>query len=267
MKESDWRYLVDVVLFICLGGMTLIGILMGLVIPAGPVASESSKYFLGLHRHQWGNIHAYLSIVFVILIIVLIILNWKSITVRTSQIFKKTAGPILVLTAVVPLIVLLVFWLFMPKDAVKYRGYGIETPERGRIQKPVMQKNPPTAQEAAGRPGQRAEDVSGIEPERRADAFEEGDYRAVDSLVITGRQTLLDIERTTGLRGRAIADRLGLPPTVSMTESLGRIRQRHGIETQTVREMVERMLKEESWHNSPEKGSFGGPGREMSNRG
>ncbi len=39
MKESDWRYIVDVILFVCLGGMTLIGILLGLVIPAGPAAA------------------------------------------------------------------------------------------------------------------------------------------------------------------------------------------------------------------------------------
>lgn len=61
MKKSDWQYLVDTLLFICIIGIAFIGILMGLVLPRGPQASESAKYFLGLHRHQWGNIHFSLS--------------------------------------------------------------------------------------------------------------------------------------------------------------------------------------------------------------
>lgn len=244
MKESDWRYLVDMLLFVCLGGMTLIGILLGLVIPAGPASSESSKYFLGLHRHQWGNIHAYLSIAFVVLTIVHIVLNWKWVTAKTSQIFRRRAAPILISAVSIPFLVLFVFWLFTPKDAARYRKYRIETPERGRLQGTVNKKNVPIAREAAGRQESPAEDVSPVEPERRAEMPEEGDHRAVGSLVISGRQTLYDIERVTGVPARSIADRLGLPSSAPLNETLGRLRWLYGIEIQTVRDLVDRMLKE-----------------------
>jgi hypothetical protein len=73
---------------------------------------------------------------------------------------------------------------------------------------------------------------------------EEEHRPAVGSLVITGRITLLEIERATGVTGRAIADKLGLPPTVSLNEPLGRLKQRYGFEIQAVRDIVERMVKE-----------------------
>jgi len=245
MKESDWRYLVDALLFVSLGGMTVIGILMGFVISSGPVTSESSKYFLGLHRHQWGNIHAYLSIAFVVLTIVHIVLNWKWVTAKTSQVFKRRAAPVMISAVSIPFLVLFVFWLFTPKDAAKYREYGIETSERGRLQTTVTKERAPVSGEAAGQPEIPAEEESRIETERRADTLEEKDHRAVGSLVITGRQTLYDIERATGISARSIADRLGLPSSAPLDETLGRLRRLYGIEIQAVRDLIERMLKEE----------------------
>lgn len=243
MKEPTWRYLVDVVLFVCLGGMTFIGILLGLVIPAGPASSEASKYFLGLHRHQWGNIHAYLSIVFVVLTIVHIVFNWKWITAKTSQIFKKRAAPILVAAATVPFLVLLVFWLLMPKDAEKYRGYGIESSERGPSQKMFAEEKVPVTGEIAGTRGLPAGEKSPVEIKDRKDVPEEKHRQASGSLDITGRNTLLDIERATGISGKVIAEKLGLPPQTDLNETLGRLRRLHKFEIQEVRDLVDRLLK------------------------
>ena len=244
MKESDWRYAVDVILFICLGGMTLIGILLGLVIPAGPAAAESAKYFFGLHRHQWGNIHAYLSIAFVVLTIVHIVLNWKWVTAKTRQIFKRGVTPALVVTACAPLLVLFLFWVGTPKDSDKYREYGVESSEKRHIQRQVAEELTPAAGETAGTQETPGEEESQADSTDRGDTSEEEHRRTVGSLVITGRITLLEIERATGVSGRTIADKLGLPPTVSLNEPLGRLKQRYGFEIQAVRDIIDRMLKE-----------------------
>jgi len=244
MKESDWRYAVDVILFICLGGMTLIGILLGLVITAGPAAAESAKYFFGLHRHQWGNIHAYLSIAFVVLTIVHIVLNWKWVTAKTRQIFKRGVTPALVVTACAPLLVLFLFWVGTPKDSDKYREYGVESSEKRHIQRQVAEELTPAAGETAGTQETPGEEESQADSTDRGDTSEEEHRRTVGSLVITGRITLLEIERATGVSGRTIADKLGLPPTVSLNEPLGRLKQRYGFEIQAVRDIIDRMLKE-----------------------
>ncbi len=244
MKKSDWRYLVDALLFICLGGMTLIGILLGLVVPTGPVASEASKYFLGLHRHQWGNIHAYLSIAFVVLIIVHIVLNWRWVTAKTAQIFRRRPASLLVAGASIPFFVLLVFWLFTPKDAGKYRDYGIESSERAPLQKIVKRENIPVAAETSGTRELPANEKSSVEMKDRKDIPEKTHHQAVGSLDITGRNTLLDIERATGISATVIADKLGMPPETNLNETLGRLRRRYGFEIQEVRDLVERFLKQ-----------------------
>lgn len=256
MKNAKLRYLVDVLLWTCLAGMIFVGALLGLILPSGPVG-ESSKYFLSLHRHQWGAIHAYFSVAFVVLMVVHIVLNAKWIVCMTSQIFKRKAAPILTVALLAPLLVLSVFWLLTPKDAALYEGYGAELPGRGRMrqlgvqepalpvgQAPSVPKRP-TEASAAG-PGAETETAAG--PERVAPTpeapDENGDHRKVGPVAITGQQTLMDIERATGLSARRIADRLGLPSSVSLDEPLGRLRRRYGIEIQAVRDLVEAMLKE-----------------------
>ena len=244
MKESDWRYVVDAFLFVCLGGMTLIGILLGLVIPAGPAAAESAKYFLGLHRHQWGNIHAYLSIAFVVLMVVHIVLSWKWVMAKTRQIFKRGVTPALVVTACAPLLVLFLFWVGTPKDSDKYREYGIESNEKRHFQRQVAEELPPAPGEIAGTQETPGEEESQADSTDRGETSEEEHRRTVGTLVITGRITFLEIERATGVSGRTIADRLGLPPTVSLNEPLGRLKQRYGFEIQAVRDILDRLVKE-----------------------
>jgi hypothetical protein len=266
MKLSDWRYLVDALLFICLVGMVFIGILLGLVIAEGPVSSEGSKYFLGLHRHQWGDIHAYLSIVFVILMIVHIVFSWKWVTTKTRQIFKRQAAPALIAIGALPFAVLLLFWLWTPKDADLFRSYGIGGEESQRRQRVQPYETPPSLEEQ-DRPdimpaGQKASRESAppdqavrqddplnaikpvapaVEPEHNR---EEGHHAMVGSITITGQHTLRDLEYATGIPARTIARGLGLPEAVPMNETLGRLRRRYGFEIQEVRDLVARLIKE-----------------------
>lgn len=245
MQESDWRYVVDVILFVCLGGMTLIGVLLGLVIPAGPVAAESAKYFLGLHRHQWGNIHAYLSIVFVVLMVVHIVLNWKWVKTRTRQIFKRTGTPALVATGAAPFLVLFLFWAGTTKDSDKYREYGLDRHVPGYARTGTATGLIGLPSEAAG--GQKSPAGTGAadrpQPADRTNRIEEEHSRNIGSLDITGRTTLREIERATGVSGRAVADTLGLPPTVSLDEPLGRLRRQYGFEIQAVRDVVNGLIR------------------------
>ena len=117
-------------------------------------------------------------------------------------------------------------------------------PERGRMQETVINENVPIAGDAAGRQENPAEEESQAEPERQDDTAGEEDHRIVGSLVITGQQTLYDIARVTGISSRSIADRMGLPSSAPLDETLVRLRRLYGIEIQTVRDLVDRMLKE-----------------------
>jgi len=244
MKESDWRYLVDALLFVCLIGMAFIGVLLGLVISEGPVSSGGSKYFLGLHRHQWGNIHAYLSIAFVVLMIVHIVLSWKWIKAKTLQIFKRRATPALVAIGALPFVVLFLFWIWASKDADLFRSYGVGTGESQRIQWVQPRETLPPPGQGVRQDDLRTEEkpaAPAVEPERFR---EEEDHAQVGSITITGQQTLGDLEKATGIPARTIAQGLGLPEAVPMNESLGRLRRLYGFEIQDVRDLVARLIKE-----------------------
>jgi hypothetical protein len=268
IKNSDWRYLVDALLFICLIGMIFIGILLGLVISEGPVSSGGSKYFLGLHRHQWGDIHAYLSIAFVILMAVHLILNWKWITTKTGQIFKGHSTAALVAISVLPFVVLLLFWMRTPKDAETFRSYGTGAGEIQRnlpIQpretwppaeaeaprdEPRISETPRRAESAIRQDDLRPADepavpaapaTPAVEPERH---HEEEHHNRVGSITITGQHTLRDLERATGIPAREIVRGMGLPEWTPVNETLGRLRRRYGFEIDRIRDVVSRLLEE-----------------------
>jgi len=225
MKKTDWQYLVDTLLFLCIVGIVVIGFLMGLVIPKGPAAAESAKYFLGLHRHQWGNIHFCLSIAFTVLVIIHLILSWKWIKGKARQIFKGRWDTALILTAIVSILVLFLFWSFFPKYPGAYEDYGIRAGERANTQRLSKEGYPMPRErdEEKLTKGRMAEDTSGI--------------------LITGRMTLYDIEDKTGIPARKIADKLGLPSNAPLNETLGRLRKRHLFTMQDVRDAIANLMK------------------------
>lgn len=198
---------------------------MGLFIPKGPTAPESAKYFLGLHRHQWGNIHFYLSITFTVLVIIHLIFSWKWIKAKARQIFKGRWAAALILTAIASFLVLFLFWSLYPKVPGAYQDYGIRDGERARRQQLSKERYliPEEKEEETLTRGSMAEDTSGI--------------------LITGRMTLYDIENETGVPARKIADKLGLPSNAPLNESLGRLRKRYLFTMQDVRDAVANLMK------------------------
>jgi hypothetical protein len=244
MKESDWRYLVDALLFVCLIGMALIGILLGFVISEGPASSGGSKYFLGLHRHQWGDIHAYLSIVFVVLMAVHLILSWKWIKAKTRQIFKRRLTPALLAIAALPFAVLLLFWVGTPKDADSFRSYGVGAAESRGMPWVKRRETPAPVDDTVRQEHSRtSEKVSApaLEPEH---SREDEHHAQVGSVTITGRQTLRDLANATAIPASEIVKRMGLPEETSVDETLGRLRRLYGFEIQEVRDLVAQLLKE-----------------------
>jgi hypothetical protein len=82
--KKNLKYFIDALLFVEITSIAAIGLLLAFVIPAGRQA-EGNKYFLGLHRHDWGDIHLYLGLLFLALLGVHIWLNWTWITQATKS--------------------------------------------------------------------------------------------------------------------------------------------------------------------------------------
>ena len=205
MKKSDWQYLVDTLLFISIMGIVIIGFLLGLVIPKGPSVAESAKYFLGLHRHEWGNIHFFLSIAFTALVFVHLIFSWKWIKMKAKQIFKQTWRTSLILVLFLAIITPLLIWNFWPKYAETYSDPGI---------------------------GPRGRDAYW----GSQDIFFSQDGERY--IAVTGQETLADLEKATGISPQTFIEKLNLPKRTKKDETLGFLRKRYGFELQDVRDII-----------------------------
>ena len=53
LSKTDWKYIVDTLMFLCMVGIVLIGLLMGFVIPEGRLGPGQSKFFLVLLSFLW----------------------------------------------------------------------------------------------------------------------------------------------------------------------------------------------------------------------
>jgi hypothetical protein len=95
MKRNDWLFLVNALLFVDICSIAALGLLLAFVIPSGH-GSFGANYFLGVHRHAWGDFHLYLSLTLLVLVFVHLWLNWKWIVQTTRRYFgdywKKALG-------------------------------------------------------------------------------------------------------------------------------------------------------------------------------
>ena len=250
MKKSDWQYVVDTLLFLCIVGIALIGFLMGFFLPKGPSAPEASKYFLGLHRHQWGNIHFYLSIAFVTFVIIHLILSWKWIKGKARQLFKKGWGIMLSSTAAASILILFFFWILFPKLPGTYEDYGTRAKSKARHQELMEEGSPHPEETVFYEEGEKKEKIETQEKQVKKEEAEHEEKLTrgrmaedASGILITGQMTLLDIENETGIPARKIADKLDLPLNTPLNERIGRLRRRHLFTMQDVRDAIVSLMK------------------------
>jgi len=86
MKRSSLNFIIDLVSFINLVCLTFTGLIVKYILPPGSggqgrllhegLGREHIKQFWYMSRHDWGNIHFYLALLFLTLMTIHIILHW-----------------------------------------------------------------------------------------------------------------------------------------------------------------------------------------------
>jgi hypothetical protein len=84
MTKAKLNFIIDATMFLCLSAMVGLGLLMEYIMPPGERLWEiygSNPYitWLGWDRHDWGDIHFYLALTFLTLLVLHIILHWSQI--------------------------------------------------------------------------------------------------------------------------------------------------------------------------------------------
>ena len=118
MKKSEYNFIVDTILALLFFPMVSTGILMFLF-PRG----LGRTAVLGLARHEWGDIHMTVSILFLIFILAHFVLhyNWEK---AASRRFLKIGGKTLSVSVVLLFIAALSVPFIITKDLPDTRGYG-----------------------------------------------------------------------------------------------------------------------------------------------
>jgi hypothetical protein len=112
MKRNDWKYLIDALLFIDICSIAIIGLVMAFVIPPGQ-GSEAAKYFMGLHRHEWGDIHLYLSLFLLGLLVLHVWFSWTWVVQSTKSYFGDQWRRALGILSGAWIAVILLAWLLV----------------------------------------------------------------------------------------------------------------------------------------------------------
>ncbi len=137
MKRNILNIIIDAISLIVFMGMISTGLIINYVLPPGSGRIESLfkgrerpvELYLGLSRHDWGDIHIYISLSFLIVLVIHLILHWSWIKNAT---FGSKQKPQTIQRKVVSIIIILfiIFSLLFPWIGSRQRiSYGDLSPK------------------------------------------------------------------------------------------------------------------------------------------
>jgi hypothetical protein len=93
MNKTKWNFIIDSLMFLCMTAIAGIGLLMKYILIPGKERWEVygrnvDLYWFGMDRHDWGMIHFIIALTLLTLLVLHIILHWKTIL----NIFCKLIG-------------------------------------------------------------------------------------------------------------------------------------------------------------------------------
>jgi hypothetical protein len=112
VKKNVLKYIINCLLFVDICSIAALGLLLGFVIPKG-AGKGIQNVFLGLHRHEWGDIHLSLSLFLLGLLVIHILLGWKWVIQSTKKYFGDRWKKWLWVVSVAWMFVLFVSWLIV----------------------------------------------------------------------------------------------------------------------------------------------------------
>lgn len=105
IRRTTANFIVDLISFIDLLGLACTGFIIKYILPPGSGGGHGYGYrggrgagevkaLLSMTRHEWGDIHFYMSVVFIVLMLVHLVLHWTWIKCYFKSLFglSKNTG-------------------------------------------------------------------------------------------------------------------------------------------------------------------------------
>ena len=220
MSKLKWNFIIDVFLFLLLTAIGGIGFLMSFLLIPGSETWE--KYgtkvdltFLGLDRHQWGDIHLILGFIFLGLMALHIILHWKLIIDLYAKLIKnRNLRRILGTFFVASCLLLLLFFLVInPVVTEGIRHQRLKTPQGIEPDNIIIPDKPIEKKK-----------IQSYSQEDSQSPKEKHDKRQDPKFDVRGFMTLQEVASEYNIPIDYLKRKLQLPPETSNDENLGRLR-------------------------------------------
>ena len=97
MRKAAQNYILFIFLFLLGLFQAFTGFILWFVLPRGGLgqgrgsAAAAETTFWSLSRHDWGDIHDWVAVALLVVVIIHIILNWKWITYMTKSYFSRAS--------------------------------------------------------------------------------------------------------------------------------------------------------------------------------
>ena len=195
MKASKQNFIIDILAFIFFVFLTSTGIIIHYLLPSG---SGRSKTIWGFGRHDWGDLHFYVAVGFLLILAFHLFKHWKWIW---SLVKGRVSGGIRpnsvkrALLGLVGLLAILILAVLPILSPVQISGYG-ETEH--------------------SKSGEQMENTQ----------------------TIRGSMSLKDIENMTAVPITYILEKLKLPKTTPLDQKLKDIKDEYSFEVEEVRVLV-----------------------------
>ncbi len=134
MKKNIFNVLIDAFSLIVLMSMISTGLILKFILPPGSGRIERLMHgegrskktidlFMGLARHEWGDIHFYIAFIFLVLIVAHLILHWswlKAVTFGTKTSPQTLRRKVVTIGVMVFIVLALAFpWLTQKKPCTR----------------------------------------------------------------------------------------------------------------------------------------------------
>jgi len=233
--KEKLNLIIDLLLMLALIFIAGIGFLIKYALPPGrekilKYGNNQELYFLGWDRHQWGSFHLLVAFIMLGLLVLHIILHWKTILCLV----RKAISPVWLrrsLWAIVGVLCLVLFlfaFFISPeqREASDFlHRYSHSSPT------PLGTHSTPNTPE----PEKDIRTTATMTDHGHGQKHMEEAHSSLN-----GRMTLADVANQFGISIDEVKKRLGLPADVDLLETLGRLRKTYSFTMQEARDRLEK---------------------------
>lgn len=129
MKKTTLNFIINALMFVFMSIIAGIGFLIKYTLISGQerwtlYGENVALSFMGMDRHEWGDIHLIFGYILLVLLIIHIILHWNAITCICNRIFQKKQINTLVKILFITICTMFIVVPFIVKPEISKIGHG-----------------------------------------------------------------------------------------------------------------------------------------------